>query len=263
LIKTQSSPPPPPPLPRTRKNGTDGWRPPFGTILDADEIAKARDRMEAFDSRRNGPHHMWVTARSFEIVRDRLGLSGPDLDALKDLRVLVGGEGASDFARTLGRDYGARPIALDRWYRLSAKEIDKSLLIVEPTLDEGKWKWRVLSSADVKERATRDRLDGSLEQLPFADGALDRVYLPDVVYWYFAPKRISSLGLESNEAGHRILSEAIRVTSPGGEVRFNVGTELHPLAWAQYFAQRFRDRVRVALKGDTIIFSVTDTARCT
>lgn len=190
---------------------------------------------------RTGAERIKVTARNFEAVctdldiKDATGL----LADVRGKRVLTCGEGASNFAQTLERA-GADCVAVDRVYRTPKDRITQDYIIVTETAAESAFRFRLLTADEMMARLPK-RIEGAdLDKLPFATGSFDRVFIPNVLYWYLdvrpdpnwdgrrngiQPKPYAhAMGRPSEVEAHgeAMVREALRVTADGGVVHFNL-----------------------------------------
>lgn len=196
------------------------------------------NRTDALPERENlrGHQRIWVTARGLPAVLARLRLDLKDVQAVKG-RVLSIGEGASDFVRRLSVDHGVKAFALDWWYAMNARELEERFVITEP-------QGAVLREVGANEALARLaplRVAAQATALPIKDESCARVYLSNVVYWYFAPTRRKSLGLTDDAEGHEVIRQAARCVEVGGELRFDMTNAGEASALAEILRGRFMD----------------------
>lgn len=178
--------------------------------------AEAYDAAQAQRTQSGEVARITITPRDFDAVATLLKLNRSELPKLEGQRVLSVGEGASNFAQTLGAKYGAQAVATDWWY--GEKQSDR-LLVGDRMHDSPVAK--VLTLDEAKARLPDWKVASLGEALPFKDGAFAQVYLANVLGWYFSPSHQERAGTTA-EQGMAMIREALRVTAPGGELRFNL-----------------------------------------
>ncbi len=163
-----------------------------------------------------------ITPRAYEVAAACLRLRDEHLAGLAGETVLSIGEGASGFAKGLEERSGAIAVAVDWWYHLAASGQAARLAIGHRYVDKNLVK--IVTPREAIAGLPRLKVAALAEQLPFAEGAFARVYLANVLQWYIESDLRTHIGVADLRRARTILDEALRVTRPGGEVRFNLGS---------------------------------------
>lgn len=208
------------------------------------------DRLQHARAAQGTARDITITTRDFDSVAALIKLDPAALRRVEDRRVLSVGEGASNFARGLEERFGAQSIAVDWWYGMPKAEMFEHVMVGERWHDSPIA--RVLDPAESLSRLPQLKVAGMGEALPFRSSVFDRVYLANVLGWYFSPEHRARAGLPDDRIGRAMIDEALRVTAPGGEVRFNLFSRPVAQALASELEQHAQV-VRVTRLGSTLV----------
>jgi hypothetical protein len=160
-----------------------------------------------------------VTARPYERVMFSLGMHGQPIGDVKGQRILVCGEGASNFAQTLEAK-GAEVTAYDRLYATPLKLMAQRHLIYQQV---GEDMVSLITPKEMRARLPKRIVGGDIADLRFRDASFDGVFIPIVVYWYLDKRFRDQLGGDAKtyiDTGFKMIDEALRVSK--GYVHFNL-----------------------------------------